>query len=245
VEFDFRGPHHYLEDFVSRIDAPHLERLRASFHREHIVNTPHLSGFVSRTEQLRAMPYRTLLELWRNGFSIRHTFKPSSHVTNDETNWLQIGCYGDLWQIPHLVHISAQLSPLTSSVERLQVKAWDLPPTIPKGGMDPAPWVQLFRHFDRVQELDLYSNAGPGTGIARSLGHSAGDAKAQELFPGLRTLRLVDFDQDANLDSFIAARQHMVLSSHFSPWRSAIRQDVDFAGLSSVEDAESDLDLLF
>jgi len=246
MEFDFRGCRRYLEDFVSRIDAPHLERLRVSFHREHVVDIPQLSGFVSRAEQLRSMPYQTLFEMWRNGFSIRQTFKhPSSHVTNDESNWVQIGCYGDLWNIPQLLDISAQLSPLASTVERLQVKAWHLPPTIPKGGMDPAPWVQLFKHFDRVQELDLYSNAAPGTGIARGLEQSAGDPKAPELFPALRTLRLVDFDQDANLDSFIASRQHMVLSSHFSPWRSAIGGDLDLSGLASLEDAESDLDMLF
>ncbi|KAH9954654.1 hypothetical protein BC827DRAFT_1158619 [Russula dissimulans] len=245
IEFDFRGCCHYLEDFVSRIDAPHLERLRVSFHHQQVVDIFQLSGFISRTEQLRLMPYRTLLELWTNGFSIRHTFKhPSCHVTNDESNWLQIGCYGDSWHIPQLVHINTQLSPLTSTVERLQVKAWGVPPIL-TDDMDPAPWVQLFRHFDGVQYLCLYSNAASGTAITRCLEQSAADPNAQELFPALCTLRLIDFGQNAKLDSFVAAHNHMVLSTSFSRWRSAIREYLDCEELARLEDAESDMDLLF
>jgi len=92
----------------------------------------------------------------------------------------------------------------------------------------------------------VYSNAEPGTGLARGLGQSAAPTQTpRSCFLAYAHSDSSTFDKYANLDLFIAARQCMVVASHFSPWRLAICEDLDFAGLARHEDAESDLDLLF
>jgi hypothetical protein len=48
----FEGTTDYLEDFISRIDAPILEYYRISLFQQPIINTPQLAQFNARTPKL-------------------------------------------------------------------------------------------------------------------------------------------------------------------------------------------------
>jgi len=56
VKFDFKGSTEYLQDFVSRIDAPHLKQLFISFFRQEAIDIPQLSLFISHTQELSSLP---------------------------------------------------------------------------------------------------------------------------------------------------------------------------------------------
>src|SRR5712672_2540428 len=73
----------YMENFVSRIHAPHLQNLDLSckFSDQGVLNFPQLSQFISRTERLSSLPFRTSISLdsahsgTKGFFSIDHHFK--------------------------------------------------------------------------------------------------------------------------------------------------------------------------
>src|SRR5712671_1590359 len=61
--FHFEGFIKYMEHFVSRIHAPHLEKLDIYSDCQRILDVPQLSQFISRTERLSSSPFRTSISL--------------------------------------------------------------------------------------------------------------------------------------------------------------------------------------
>jgi len=204
--FHFGGFLEYMENFVSRIHAPHLKNLDVSFDRRSVADVPQLSQFISRTEQLSSLPFRTSISLNMGGFSIEHHFKflPSPQ----EVSHVYFRCInvGDL-QVSQIDHSCRQLSPLASNVKQLKISALYLPPNLQRK-TDPAQWVQLLTPYNSVEELELCGRGSPCTGIACALEHSTGET-AEELLPALRVLRIRGFHTWSIrfITSFVAARQ--------------------------------------
>jgi len=198
----FGGFIEYIEDLVSWIHAPYLEKLNV-YSDQSVLDIPQLSQFISRTERLNSLPFRTSISLGMGAFSIEHHFKflPSpqqvSHV------FFRCVDAGD-WQVSQVEHICTQLSPLASSVKQLKVSAFHLPQNL-KRKTDTAPWLQLLTPYNSVEEIEF---CAPCTGIAWALKQSTGET-AQGLLPALRVLRIRGFHSWSirRIRSYVAGRK--------------------------------------
>ncbi|KAH9954683.1 hypothetical protein BC827DRAFT_1272429 [Russula dissimulans] len=202
--FHFGGITKYMESFVSRIDAPDLEKLDISSDQS-VIDIPQLSQFISRTERLSSLPFRTSIFLDTEDFSIEHHFKhPKSP---QEVSHVYFKCFHSCWLVSQVDHICARLSPLASSVKQLKISAFHPPPSLERK-TDPAPWLQLLSPYNSVEEIEFCGKGAPCTGIAWALKQSIGET-AQDLLPALRILRIRGFHTwSIRLTmSFVAARE--------------------------------------
>ncbi|KAH9983247.1 hypothetical protein BJV74DRAFT_627584 [Russula compacta] len=205
TEFQFKGDIEYLEDLVSRIDAPSVEHFSATlFDQRMLFELPQLAQFIGRSEALKSSPHQTSIWLWQRGFSITHH---SGHPSPGGAFQLQISCYELAQQVTLLTHICKQLSLLLSSVERLDIEA---DPALPNAWdeTDTTQWLELLSPFSQVRKLELIGTLV--TSISSALGQSAGKL-GREVLPSLRDLHLRDTFISPPIESSIAAIR---LSSH-------------------------------
>jgi hypothetical protein len=190
---NLEGPCEYLEDLVSRMDVPILKHLVASSHQS-VFDVPQLSQFVSRTNLLSSPPNRTSIEFsYYQGLVIRHHFMPLelppprkaiSLTLSISKHWM-----GSDWIASQVLHICGQLSPFTSSVERL----WINIRILTHGDEDTERWLQLLGAFRGVQDLHLWCSwwgYAPAVLIERALEESTKREMTQEVLPVLRILRM-------------------------------------------------------
>ena len=203
--FCFKGISEYLEDLVSRIDAPILKILSITFEGS-IFHTPQLCQFVNRAERFK-LPNRAELEF--NFPSVSLKLKPSDSFELDvrcdkliEGGWaMEVVCQ--------------ELSPLLSRVDCLDVygganHAWPHW----RDAMGTTGWLGLFRPFITVQTLRV--SWALWAFVVYALKELTGE-RTTEVLPELRTLFFSGF-RPADLEPFIAARQ---LSGHpvaLHPW---------------------------
>ena len=189
---NLEGPCEYLEDLVSRIDAPILEHLAASFHRS-VFDVPQLSQFISRTNLLSSLPNRTSIKFsYYQGLVIRHHFMPLelppprkalSLTLSITKHWVWTD-----WIASEVLHICGQLSPFTSSVERLCIEIQFI-----SRDNDAEQWLELLGAFRSVQDLHLscwWWGHPPANLMQRALKESTKREMTQEVLPVLRILRM-------------------------------------------------------
>ncbi len=91
VEFHFCGDSAYLEDLISRIDAPVLERLNITLFKPSAFETLQLSQFISRTKTL-ASPHRMSILLLGDEILVVDQFQLPSESPSKSHFQLQITC---------------------------------------------------------------------------------------------------------------------------------------------------------
>lgn len=150
IEFHFSGDSAYLEDLISRMDAPVLEQLSITFFKPGAFETVQLSQFISRTKPL-ASPHQMSILLLGDEILVVDQFHPSTlkgrfqlQITSEEID-LQVT----------LPHILTRLSALLSGVQRLQMKSF-LPwsPWLDPDEMDLPLWLDFFRSLKSVTRLE-------------------------------------------------------------------------------------------
>ncbi len=199
TEFEFKGNCEYVEDLVSRIDAPALEQIKVTFFEQPAFGIPRLSRFISRTKEVKS-PHHTSIRLTEDDVTItQHFRRPTS---GSGTFQLQIPCEELDRQVPLLIHVCRHLSELLSGVERFDIKA--VPRLSMEGEeMDTTVWLELFRPFRGVKKLEV--TGGLVSSIASALERATGEM-ARIVLPALRDLHLFD-SPSASVEPFIAARQ--------------------------------------
>lgn len=121
------------------------------------------------------------------------------------------------WQASHVLHICEQLSPFTSSVERLGITVnpdkynWR-PMSDSETRRDATRWMELLGSFKSVQVLRLgFMPLDSGIGIACALQESGFREMAQEVLPVLRVILICDLqcrdDTIRTIEKFLAARK--------------------------------------
>ena len=118
----------YLENFVSWIHAPNLMKLIVHSDRC-VLDVPQLSQFISRTERLSSLPFRTSMSFHFGSFSIEHHFRRLPSIQEVSHVYFRSACKGD-WQWSQVDHICTQISLLTSSAKQLKLSALHLPPNL-------------------------------------------------------------------------------------------------------------------
>jgi len=206
--FEFDGPCEYLEDLVSRIDAPILRQLVVSFPQS-VFDVPQLSQFISRTKHLISLPHRTSFGVSDDGLTIQHHFRPPRNAFSLKLS-IRDSWTADNWMASRVLHICGQLSPFTSSVEQLWINIRLISYFYSGAGR----WLQLLGAFRSVRDLHLWClswGRAPAVQMERALAASTKREMAQEVLPVLRILRMNEIrvhESDAHgISVFVDARR--------------------------------------
>ncbi|KAH9970517.1 hypothetical protein BGW80DRAFT_1329751 [Lactifluus volemus] len=202
TELEFKGNSEYIEDLVSRVDAPALEQLNLVFFEQLTFGIPRLSRFIDRTKELRSPCHASIL-LSEEEITITHHSQCRS--SDSGKFYLQISCDELDRLLPLLIHVSRQLSDLLSSVERLSIEGFILLSSwLEREEMDPTQWLELFRPFRAVKRFDVTGSLVQS--IASALERATGEM-ARIVLPALRDLHLIDYQTPTAIEPFISARQ--------------------------------------
>ncbi|KAH9970256.1 hypothetical protein BJV74DRAFT_990567 [Russula compacta] len=200
-QFGFKGVSEYLEDLVSRIDAPKLNKLSIHLFMDLMFNNPQLHRFIACTEELRPLnPAKITLA----SSHIIISLGPLSRVVE-----LRISCREPDWQASSMAQVCSQLSPLLSHVEQLDIHEYTSGHARQGNGIDPTQWFELFDPFPAMQHLHINDELGPL--VARALQELPGES-APEVLPTLRSLFFKGPSPSKSIQedirTFIVARQH-------------------------------------
>jgi len=176
----FSGVSEYFEDFVARIDTPHITCLNIGFFMDLIFDVPRLCNFIDRIEGLK--PF--------NQARIEFSGREIEIVLGSSIQFkLGIRCERPDWQLSSMTQIFNQQLLLLYHVEQLEI--CELPGRIPEWrddpDMDSSQWLELFRLF--VAARSLHVSERLVSPVARALQDLTGQM-ATGVLPVLRTLFL-------------------------------------------------------
>ncbi len=211
TEFRFKGVSEYLEDFVTRVDAPRLSSLRVTFFNQLIFDTPELVLLTRRTPKLNAL-YRAAVHFNAHVACIEFA---SQALSDFVFLSFTISCRGPDWQLSCLAQICTSLLPHLST-EDLYIDSFREPwQDIIEGSQ----WLELLHPFTSVKDLYLRRNLAPC--ISPTLQELIG-ARTTEVLPILRNIFMQQPSEplEEGIQQFVSARQ---LTNHpvtVFPWNS-------------------------
>ena len=209
TSFSFNGDNEYLEDLVSWIDAPRLERLSTTFFNDTHFDTPELSQFISRTPRFGAYDEAHLVF---HGREARVRLKLKPEPSDHKMVEVKILCQESIWQLSSLVQICTLPLRLLLTMENLYIYENLHSPPDWKDGIENTEWLDLLLPFTAVKNLYLSKQFAPR--IAPALQELTG-GRTTEVLPALKNVLLEEF-QPSNpvhegIKRFVSARQ---LSNH-------------------------------
>jgi len=205
----FIGVSEYLEDLVTRIDAPLLNQLHITFFLQLIFDTPQLAQFISRTPNLNAYNEACVT------FSDSHA--TTALLGRDNRLELVISCRQSDWQLSSLVQVFTSPFPqaLMLTVERLYILVYESPQSPWQDDIEYDQWLQLFQLFTTVKNLYLSRDFVPR--IVSTLQELVREG-VTEVLPNLRRIFLDGLVPEA-MRQFIAARKLSSQPIDISYWK--------------------------
>jgi len=212
TELTFKGVYGYLEDLLTRIDAPLLYYLCITFFMNLNFDVPQLHRLISHAEVLRACDHAEVLI---SHLSIQLSLYPKTGVVNHHSLLklqIKVDC-GELdRQLSSLAQICSSSFPPIPTSEDLEIRKYDdLPLSHWKDDMENAQWLELLDPFCALKNLYLTDQVARR--VCGALQELSG-GRATEVLPALRNLFVPGFSlrtlQEAMMP-FVAARQ---LSGH-------------------------------
>lgn len=204
TEFEFKGNCEYIEDLVSRIDAPALGQVSITFIEQPTFGIPRLARFIGRTKEAK-LPHHTSVRLSDEIVITQYFRRPSCADSSSGTFRLQIPCDELDRQVPLLIHVFQYISEPLLGVERFDIEAFPRYFNRMDGEeMDTSVWLELFRSFRGAKSLEV--SGGLVTSVASALERATGEM-ARIVLPALRDLHMLDSSSPTSIDQFIAARQ--------------------------------------
>ena len=208
TEFEFKGNCEYVEDLVSRIDAPALGQVSITFIERPTFGIPRLARFIGRTKEAK-FPHHTSVRL-SDEIMITQYFRRSSCADSGDGRFqLQIPCDELDRQVSLLIHVCQYISEPLSGVERFDIEAFPRVSHWTDGEeMDTSVWLELFRSFRGAKSLEV--SGGLVASVASALERATGEM-ARIILPALRDLHMLDSPSSASASSsiehFTTARQ--------------------------------------
>ena len=207
THFTFVGASEYLEDFVSRIDAPQLFFFIIQLFHQHVFDVSQLNQFIGRTDKLRA--FDTADVTFRND---------SASVTLPREAWpfdlpklrLAISCDSFDWQLLSMTQICGSL-PSLPTLEHLHIceELWQ---PYWHDDMDNTQWLDFLYPFTAVK--NLYLSKRFALYVMAALQELAKE-RVMDVLPALQNLYLEGLQPSgpvqAAIGQFVVARQ---LSDH-------------------------------
>jgi hypothetical protein len=200
TKFQFHGVSEYLEDLMSRIEAPLLDVMKITFFNQLVFDIQQLTRFISHAPAL--MSYSAVIGIYAN--YVEMTFWARSRSSIHKTFSFIIFCGAVDWQVSSVAQICNQLSFILSSIDQLDIDNWR---SIWKVDMDDTQWLELLQPFTAVQTLRLLSDNIESL-VWPALRGLSGELATQVL-PALEELQLSGYQVSERYNwPFIVARQH-------------------------------------
>jgi len=208
----FKGVTEYLEQLVTRVDAPQLFNMNITFFNQIDFDFPRLAQFINRTPTLRALN-EARVQFNDRIANIALQSRPSK--TNFVDLQINILCVEPDWQLSSIEQFcSSSLHPL-STVEELYFESHSSALVWENDATESTLWLGVLLPFTAVRNLYLSKKFAPAIG-APALQELIG-ARITEVLPSLRNIFVEDVDPsgyrsfEKNVGQFVAARQ---LSDH-------------------------------
>jgi F-box-like len=205
---EFKGVSEYLEVLAARIDVPQLDVLSIVFFNQLVLDIPQIGRL---TGPLRRHRFSTLSLSFSPAGPVSMKFYGTNGLSSHHLDWT-ISCKGVDWQVFLAAQICSQTLPLCFIVEQLNISynnCWTVPGGIRPDDIDPMRWIDLFRSFSSLRNLELPTKLEPF--IAPAL-QGLTDELAREVFPALQNIYIWGGSPDSaaqkDMQSFVTARQH-------------------------------------
>ena len=213
VTFSFKGVNEYLEDLVSRIDAPRLYQLWTTFFNDIDFDTPELIQFIRRTPTFGTYDNAYLNFHSREALVM---LQPQPMPDHGEIV-VSISCQASDWQLSSLTQICTFFLPYLLTIENLYIHENLYSPPDWKDVVEKADWMDILLPFIGVKNLYISKQFAPL--IAPALQDLTG-ARTIEVLPALKNILLEGFQPSEpvqeGIAQFITARQltnhHVVIS---------------------------------
>jgi hypothetical protein len=205
TEFEFKGNCEYVEDLVSRIDAPALGHISITFIEQPTFGIPRLARFIGRTKEAK-LPHHTSVRFSDEIMITQNFRRPSCPDSSRGTFQLQIPCDELDRQISLLIHVCQYISEPLSGVEHFEIESFPrYSNRMDREEMDTSVWLELFRSFRGAKSLEV--SGGLVTSVASALERATGEM-ARIVLPALRDLHMLESSSaSTSIEQFIAARQ--------------------------------------
>ena len=217
-EFYFSGVSEYLEDFISRVDAPLVDYLQISLFHQLSLDVSQLHQFIGRTETLDAFNHADV-QLSTAGASIELSQETPNHYRPRLS--LSMQCYASDWQCSFLAQACRLLSPTLSTFETLSFCERESEPLTPawEDDIENGQWLELFHPFTSVKSLRLCKVVAPH--VVPAL-RQLTEERVADVLPALQNIYVEGLQLSGptqeGIDQFVAARR---LSNHpvtVKPW---------------------------
>ena len=204
----FKGVSEYLEDLVTRIDAPRLHSLDITLFNQIEFDAPKTIQFIRRTRALTSLEEARLV-FKADIADIRLSSQTSGSGIGIS---VRILCRELDWQVSSLEQVCTSCLPPLSTLEDLYIYENTNSPPDWKGSIENTLWLELLSPFTTVKNLYLSENFA--LRIAPVMQELVGD-RTTEAFPTLENIFLEGLQPSGPLQEgiakFVAARQ---LSDH-------------------------------
>ena len=219
-EFWFIGDNEYLEDLMTRIDAPRLNILYITFFDLILFDTPQFTQFINRTPTLKAFK-RAHIAFDSNEAGASLSSQTSGHRLD-----VRIPC-GELnWQLLSLKRIFTSSLPPLSTPEDLYISEINDLELDWLETIDSTLWLELLHSFSAVKNLYLSKEVAPH--VVPVLQEHVGGSTT-EVFPSLQNIFLEDLQPSRivqeGVEQFVATRQvtsHPVAVSYWDRYETGI-----------------------
>jgi hypothetical protein len=218
----FKGVTEYLEELVTRIDTPRLDKFEITFFNQIDFDTPRLAQFINRSPTLRARDEAHVrFDYWTASVELRH--RTSKYYPFDKDLQISISCEEPDWQLSSIEQVCNSSLRHLSTLEDLYIELED-PELVglvwENDAIENNLWLQLLLPFTTVKDLYLSEEFAPV--IAAALQELVG-GRIAEVLPSLRNIFVDETESlgpvQENIGQFVAARQ---LSGHaisvYSSW---------------------------
>ncbi|KAH9974505.1 hypothetical protein BJV74DRAFT_184515 [Russula compacta] len=209
THFNFHGDSEYLEDFISRVDAPLLDEVDIRLFHQLTFDLSQLDQFISRTEALSAL---NIVNLDLDCDHTRVELSQLEQTLEDSRPMfrLSVRCNGSHWQLSFLAQAFSSLSPTLSTFETINVRENRFQPVTPSWEDDVgnSQWLELFHPFTSVKNLYLSEDVAPL--VAPALQQLA-EERVTEVLPALQNIYVEGLQPSGPIQEdiglFVAARQ--------------------------------------
>jgi len=207
----FRGDSEYLEDILSQIETPILNKCKIWLFNQLIFDTPLLGRFVRCTETFRKTSRARIIFFCPN---VVVTLSGLEETADSDRNalWLQVSCGPLDWQLSALVQVLSSFLSLLQTLESLEILVsrsdW-------QGETEVIQWREILRPFTSVKTMTIIREDSVRL-VAPALQEFA-VGRATEVLPALQNIFLMVGGWQPSgsvkeaFDQFIALRQ---LSDH-------------------------------
>jgi hypothetical protein len=200
TSLSFNGVIEYLEDLVTRIDTPQLDRMDVTLFNQIDFDSPRLAQFINCTPKLRTREGHVQFDDYRARVAL---LLPKSRILE-----IAISCREPDWQLSSIEQIcNSSLHPL-STVEDLYIEHRYRQLVWKDDAIENGLWLQLLLPFTAVK--NLYLSKGFAPGIVAAVQKPVGGTIV-EVLPGLQNVFVEGLDPSVPfqeyIGQFITARQ--------------------------------------